>query len=1130
MKFFAQTRCKLPVYLANLFLLIFNPVLFRFNVADKRKIIMRINFTFTVLITALLQISLAADAQKVTFSKGNASLEEVLQAIHKQTGYNFLYTDEMMEETEPVNARFKNASLEEALKQCFAGQPLTYTINQKTVVIRRRPQLTKIELPPVIVTGKVTDDAGPLPGVSIKLKGSSTGTTTDTEGRYTINVPDGIGTLVFSFIGFTSQEIVVAGRNTIDVKLSEESAALGEVVVTALGIEKQSKYISYSTQKVSGDELTKVPQTNFINSVSGKVSGVMIYRNGSGVGGSAKVLIRGNKSAQGNNQPLYVINGVPMTNVVQESMNQSMTSRDGGDGISNLNPDDIESINILKGASAAALYGSRAANGVIMITTKKGKSGISNVDFSSGFTVDQIAYKPELQNSYGQTAPGSQESWGAPISNAPDNISGFFKNGRTWVNSVSFSSGTEKMLTYFSYSNTTANGVLEDNKLSRHNISIRETARFLNDKLSIDANVNIISQTLHNAPFSGFQATQLYGLYGFPRGESIAAYKTYEKFDPVRNVNTQNWPFINDAMNQNPYWVANKNLFDDKRNRNMVNIVAKYDIASWLNFQLRGNMDRTNDVNTRKYYVGTQEAYGGKNGGYNIRNNTLTEYYGDAILNFAKSFGKINVNGLLGTSITDTRNNGEGAGTNLLYVPNVFTIQNMNVANGQVSSSISEAHQQLQGIFGSISLTYNDWLSLDLTGRNDWSSNLSFTPNGSYFYPSAGLSILLHQALKLPEAISFAKLRGSYAIVGNTVPIYATNPQNSLGNRGNIFFNNTAPFTDLKPEKTNSLEFGTEIHLFQDQFSLDFSYYKTNSINQFFSISVPPGTGYSRRFINGGDIQNSGIEITMGYSTLPGRAVKGSSLINFSTNKNVVKKLATDIGQFVITDDINNYYSILKVGGSYGDLYGQVLKRDENGRVLIGVDGRPVVQSGSPSFLGNSNPKFLLGFNNNFSYNNFSLGFLFDGSFGGKVMSLTEQILDGLGVSKASGDARASGGVKVNGVLTGTNTPVTSVDAEKWYRTVGGRARVTGEYMYDATTVRLRELSLGYTLPKTTLLKNGFAKNIRLSLIGRNLVYLYKKAPFDPEIVFSSGNGYSGVDVLSLPATRGFGFNLNVTF
>lgn len=528
--------------------------------------------------------------------------------------------------------------------------------------------------------------------------------------------------------------------------------------------------------------------------------------------------------------------------------------------------------------------------------------------------------------------------------------------------------------------------------------------------------------------------------------------------------------------------------------------------------------------------LGTAEAYGGKNGGYSVNNITLTEYYSDAILNFAKAFGKINVNGLLGTSVTDTRSNGESAGSNLLYVPNVFTVQNMNVLNGQVSGSISEARQQLQGIFGSISLSYNDWLSLDLTGRNDWSSNLSFTPNGSYFYPSAGLSILLHQALKLPEAISFAKLRGSYAIVGNTVPIYVTNPQNNLGNRGNIFFNNTAPFTDLKPEKTNSLEFGTEIHLFQDQFSLDFSYYKTNSINQFFSISVPPGTGYGRRFINGGDIQNSGIEITMGYSTLPGRAVKGTSLINFSTNKNVVKKLATDIGQFVISDDINNYHSILTVGGSYGDLYGQVLKRDENGRVLIGVDGKPVVQSGKPSLLGNSNPKFQLGFNNNFSYNNFSLGFLFDGSFGGKVMSLTEQILDGLGVSKASGDARASGGVKVNGVLNGTNTPVTSVDAEKWYRTVGGIQHVTGEYMYDATTVRLRELSLGYTLPKTTLLKNGFVKNIRLSLIGRNLVYLYKKAPFDPEIIFSSGNGYSGVDILSLPATRGFGFNLNVTF
>ena len=978
------------------------------------------------------------------------------------------------------------------------------------------------------VSGKVTNNKGEaLPGASVNIKGSSSTVLTNNNGEFAISCYSN-SILIFSYSGFEPQEISVNNATSLDVQLLEAQGVLSEVVVTALGVERKSSQVTYATQKVTGSELTKVAETNFINTISGKVSGVSIYRNASGVGGSAKVLIRGNKSAQGNNQPLYVINGVPMSNFASESINQSFSSFDGGDGISNLNPNDIESINVLKGASAAALYGSRAANGVILITTKKGKSGISTIDFSSSFSMDRAAYLPEFQSSFGQTAPGSEESWGEAITNAPDNISGFFKTGKTWINSIALSSGNENMRTYLSYSHTKGNGILEDNKLTRHNLSIRETAKFLKDKLSIDANLNIISQHMHNPPMSGFQATQLYGLYSFPRGLNMEPYKNFEIFDSVRNVGTQNWPFIT-ASNQNPYWVANRNLFDNKRNRTMVNLVAKYDITDWLNLQLRGNMDKTNDVNTRKYYVGTAVAYGGPNGGYNLLNRTLTEYYGDAILNASKSFDKISLNVLVGSSITDTRTNGESAGSTLLYIPNVFTIQNMNPLNGGYASSLSDGRQQLQAVFGSANITYNNWLSLDVTGRNDWSSNLSFTPNGSYFYPSAGLSVLLQEALKLPEVISYAKLRGSYAMVGNTVPLYVTNPQNYLDGRGNVSFNNKAPFTDLKPEKTKSLEVGAEIQLFRNQFSVDFTYYKTNTINQFFSIAVPPGTGYSLRYINGGDIQNSGVEVTLGYTSLPGTLLRWNSAVNFSTNKNVIKRLATEVEQFVLTSDINNYYSILKVGGSYGDLFGQVVKRDEKGRVVVDADGKPVIQSGSPAFVGNSNPKFKLGFNNNFRYKNFLLSFLVDGSFGGKVMSLSEQVFDGLGISKASGEARLNGGVKVNGVTEGTETSVTTVDARKWYQTVGGIQHATGEYMYDATNARVREISLGYAIP-ATVLKSGFFKSVKFSLVGRNLVYLYKKAPFDPDIIFSNGNGYSGVEILSLPATRSFGFNLNVAF
>ncbi len=979
------------------------------------------------------------------------------------------------------------------------------------------------------INGKVTNSKGePLVGASISIKGAASGVLADKQGVFTISVSGNTTTLVFTYSGYETQEKLVSSTTDWNIILEEAKSVLSEVVVTALGVERKSGQVTYATQKVSGSELTKVPETNFINTLSGKVAGVSIQRNASGIGGSAKVLIRGNKSAQGNNQPLYVINGVPISNNVSENINQSFTSFDNGDGISNLNPNDIESINVLKGASAAALYGSRAANGVILITTKKGRAGTTTIDFSSSFTADKAAYLPELQNSFGQTAPGSEESWGDPITNAPDNISGFYATGKTWVNSIALSSGNDKTRTYVSYSNTNGNGILSDNKLNRHNLTLRQTAKYLNDKLNIDANVNIINQNLHNPPMSGFQATQLYGLYSFPRGMDLTPYKSYEKFDAVRNVITQNWPFIT-ASNQNPYWVANKNLFDNKRNRTLINLALKYDFTDWLNLQVRGNMDRTNDVNTKKYYVGTAVAYGGPNGGYNLLNRTTTEYYGDAILTANKSFDNFSFNVLVGSSINDSRANGQSAGSTLLYIPNVFTIQNMNPLNGGYASSLSEGRQQLQAVFGSANFTWKDWLSLDVTGRNDWSSNLSFTPNGSYFYPSVGLSAVLTEALKLPEFISYAKLRGSYAIVGNTVPLYVTNPLNYLDGRGNVNFNNRAPFSDLKPEKTKSFETGAELQLFNNRFNLDFTYYKTNTINQFFSVAVPPGTGYSVRYINGGDIQNTGFEITAGYNNSPRAAVRWNTTVNFSTNRNLIKKLATEVEQFVITSDINNYFSILKVGGSFGDLYGQVAARDEKGRMLIDADGKPVIQQGSPAFVGNSNPKFKLGINNSFGYKNFQLTFLADGSFGGKVMSLSEQMLDGLGVSKASGDARLNGGVAVNGVIDGTETAVTLVDPKKYYQTIGGIQRATGEYMYDATTIRLREITLGYSLP-SAILKNGFVKNARLSIIGRNLVYFYKPAPFDSDIIFSTGNGYSGVEILSLPATRSFGCSLNLTF
>ena len=988
------------------------------------------------------------------------------------------------------------------------------------------------------VTGTVRDAQGtPLPGVTVQVKGSNKGTQTDANGVFKITANPG-DVLVFSSIGFVGTEVPVGNSTTVNITLQGNVKGLNELVVTALGVKKTPKSLTYSTQRIGSEELTTAKDPNLMNSLNGKVAGVNINRSSSGAGGSVKVVLRGNKSAQGSNQPLYVIDGIPMTNYTVQQPNSTWggdgtisyaPGRDGGDGISNLNPDDIESISVLKGASASALYGSQAANGVILITTKKGKSGATKVDLSSGFQLDRVAIKPEFQNKYGQDPNAATQSWGPAINGASDNVKDFFRTGYTWINSVGLSGGNEKMQTYFSYANTRANGVIPENDLSRHNITFRETGKFLDNKLTLDGSANVIIQKINNAPVTGLYFNPLTGLYLFPRGLNMQPYKdNYTKLDDVRQIYLQNWPF-NEDVQQNPYWIINRNGSVTERNRTLFSASAKYDFTDWLSLQARGNMDRTNDTYDASIYAGTNGVLSGPNGRYITSNLTTTQFYGDVILNLNKSFGDIKLNALLGSSITDTKTKGLRADSynGSLYVANFFTLQNM-TPGSQISTEPSR-HQQLQAVFGNASISFKDLVFLDLTGRNDWSSNLSFTPNGSYFYPSAGLSFILHDMIPMPQAVTYAKLRGSYSVVGNSVPIYVTHPVNKLGVSGGTFdFNTIQPFTDLKPEKTKSLEVGTEWRFLKDALSFDFTYYKTNTTNQYFQIAVPPGTGYSFRYVNAGNVQNTGVEVLLGYNLVNSKFFKWNTTINYSKNKNTVKELAPSIDQFILTDPGSNAYtSLIKVGGSYGDIYGRVLQRDEQGRIMIGADGLPMVAA-DQQFIGNPNPKWQAGWNNSFNIKDFSVSFLVDGKFGGQVLSMTQAMLDQYGVSKASGDARDAGGVAINGV-DADKKPVSTIDAKTWYTSVGGRAGVSEQYVYSATVVRLREASIGYSLP-ASLLKSSFVKNLKLSLIGRNLAYFHKKAPYDPEVTMSTGNGLSGVDVFSLPAVRSFGLNLNVTF
>lgn len=1009
------------------------------------------------------------------------------------------------------------------------------------------------------VKGFVKDDTGqPLSGVTVTIKGTRTATRTDANGRFSIIAATG-DILLFTYVGRNSIEVTIANDKEIMVELAGAGDAkkLNEVVVTALGIKRSEKSLTYSTQQVSGAELTTVKSDNLMNSLNGKIAGVTISPSASGIGGSAKVILRGNRSTGGNNQPLYVIDGVPISNdgnaFGQPNNSNYGGNPEGGDGISNLNPEDIESMTVLKGASASALYGSQAANGVIIINTKKGRAGKAVINFSPSYSMDKNAYTPAFQSNYGQTGPNTVDSWGAKISGAPNNLPLLFQTGNNVTNALSLSGGSEMAQTYFSYTNTLARGVEPNNKLNRNNFNFHETARLLNNKLTVDGNVNYITQTLHNSPPIGFNANPLTGLYLFPRGLDIRPYKDKYELPPVSGGNgapTQNWPFHEDVQ-QNPWWVINRNTNENTRNRIIVNVSAKYEITPWFSIQARGNVDHINDIGDQKYYAGTYAplAAPNGNGSWNGFNHTVQEEYGDVLATFNLPVSEaLKVDGVIGTSISDNETTGIGFGPGPgqgygLFFPNLFTIQNIEVAppvpvggsSGAYGSNVSTDkpyHSQVQSIFANANISYKEMIYLTLSGRNDWSSNLSFTPDDHYFYPSAGLSFILNRMVNLPVSVSYVKIRGTYSQVGNTVGQYQTNPVNGTSASSTIL-NQAAPSV-LKPEQTKAYELGADLRFFKDNLSVNFTWYKTNTYNQDIGIVLPPASGYASENINAGNIQNTGIEFTVGYNLASRKNFSWNTSINASKNVNKVIDIDSKDGVNLVdlTPGSGNYDTYVAKGGSYGDMYVQTLQKDASGKLLLipAPNGNyfPVQGGGELngfSRVGNPAPKFQLGWNNSFSYKRFSLNVLVDGKFGGQVISVMQGMLDFYGVSKVSGQARDQGYVKINGVDQGGHA-VTQIDPKNWYTFIGGRNATLGEYVYSATVVRMREAALGYVLPVST----GAIRSMRLSVTGRNLFFFYRKAPFDPEIASATNNGLGGVDVFNLPAVRSFGVKLNVIF
>ena len=992
------------------------------------------------------------------------------------------------------------------------------------------------------VRGRVVDVGGePLIGATIREKGGTRGTVTDIEGNFILSVPDS-AVLQVSFVGYESIEVSVGGRKTLEIQLRENTVMLDNVIITALGLEKKEASLAYSIQKVKGEELTRMKEVNMITALAGKAAGVQINKNSSGIGGSAKVSLRGIRSASGDNQPLYVIDGVPMLNIGTEQAYSAIGgtanagNRDGGDGISNLNPEDVESISILKGAPAAALYGSQAANGVILITTKKGNTaGQRNIYFSTGLTFDKAFSLPKMQNCYGVS--DVVDSWGEkaylPISNE---LNDFFRTGLTSITSVSVNYGNEKIQTYFSYANTTGRGIVDKNQLTKHNINLRETAVMFNQRLKLDGNVNVMRQIVKNKPVSGgFYMNPLVGLYRFPRGEDLSYYKdNYEIYDPERKLGIQNWHTFTEDFEQNPYWIQNRIQSKETRMRSIISLSANLRINSWLTVQARGSVDYISDKMRQKFYASTAPALCGANGRYIEMDYQETLIYGDVMAMGKRKWEDFALDVAIGGSINDKNVNStryDSKNASLKYA-NVFNLANI-VMNGSASIDQKiDSRRQLQSVFGTAQVGYQDKVFLDLTARNDWASTLAYTSHekSGFFYPSAGLSFLIDKWIQLPEWISFAKLRGTYSKVGNDIPQFITNSVSHITAGGELQANDAAPFKEMEPEMTHSVEVGTEWRFFQSRLGFNLTYYRTNTHNQFFKLPALAGDMYAYRYVNAGDIQNRGWELTVDATPVLTPDFTWKTSLNFSSNRNKIKELHEELKELVYgpSSFSSSYAMKLVKGGSIGDIYGKAFVRDVEGNIVYQTEGDhkglPAVEGeGNTIKVGNANPRFIMGWNHTFSYKGFSLYFLLDWRYGGKILSQTQAEMDLYGVSQVTALARDRGYVTLEGQ---------QIDNVKGFykNIVGGRAGVTEYYMYDATNLRLREVSLNYTFPKKWMQKTKVLKDLQLAFVARNLCFLYKKAPFDPDLVLSTGNDNQGIEVFGMPTTRSLGFTVKCEF
>ncbi|WP_308746302.1 TonB-dependent receptor [uncultured Bacteroides sp.] len=1102
----------------------------------KAKGIRFVLFLFMVVIQAT---AFAQGGMKITIQKENITVIEALKEVEKQSKLSVGYNDSQLIDKPAINLNLKNIDLEKALSIILKGTGFTYGIKRNYINIIPQPKTGAVVIKQV--TGRVVDEKNePLIGVNIRVEGTDDGTVTDLEGKYVIKASIG-SILSFTYIGYISSYVKIADKNVYNIQMSANVEALNEVVVTALGIKREQKALSYNVQQVKSDQLTNVKDVNFINSLNGKVAGVNINSSSSGVGGASKVVMRGTKSIEQSSNALYVIDGIPMFNFggggSMENGSQGVT-----ESIADINPDDIESISVLTGAAAAALYGSNAANGAIVINTKRGKVGKLQVSVSSNTEFAKPFVLPYFQNRYGTGSSGKAGnsttlSWGTLLNDASRRNyepRDFFDTGITYTNSVTLSTGTDKNQTFFSAAAVNSEGIVPNNRYNRFNFTFRNTTNFLNDRMKLDVGASYIIQNDRNMTNQGAYSNPIVPVYLFPRGDDFNLIKVFERWDPARKIKTMFWPQgEGDLRMQNPYWIAYRNLRTNDKKRYMLSASLSYDITDWLNISGRVRVDNSSTKYEQKLYASSNTTLteGSAQGFYAISKPDETQVYADALANINKRLGDYSIVVNIGASIVDNKYD------ELSYrgpirangIPNVFNVFDLD--NTQKKARQDEWEEQTQSIFASAEVGWKSMFYLTLTGRNDWASQLANSSSTFFFYPSIGLSAVVSEMVKLPFFVDYLKVRSSFSSVGMPYPRNLTSPTFEYDETTQTWKPKTHyPIGDLKPERTDSWEFGLDMRLFKD-FNLSLSWYLANTFNQTFDPKISVSSGYTTIYLQTGYVRNQGVELSFGYGHTWKKDFRWQSNFTLSHNKNKIIELVKDYihpetGEPINKDRLDvgglgKARFILKTGGSLGDLYTQSdLKRDDNGMVEISPAGTLVTVNNRPDIkLGSVFPKCNLAWNNQFSWKGFNVSALVTARIGGIVYSATAAAMDQYGVSESSAVARDNGGVLVNGR--------NRVDAQTWFTAIGSQSGLPQYYTYSATNIRLQEAAIGYTLPRKWL---HDVCDIQLSVVGRNLCMIYNKAPFDPEAVATTGNYYQGIDFFMLPSTRNVGLNVKINF